>query len=346
MRKTTIGVMLLMFSLSVTGFCKSPKNAEEPSLSKVEKGSFEDTIKDANKAIELNPKDAEAYYNRGTAKGSLGDRIGSMKDFNKAIELKPKYSQAYYSRGFLKNKLGDHTGAMKDFNKVVTLDPKGAIPYYSRGVTKNQLGDKKGALEDLSKAGELGYSESYEMIRKIQSNDDTTGVVLNNLVNDSLDQKAAPVEADYDTNKLFAPVSGRYGFNPSLAFSHGGGTTSLSFSLGGEFFVANQVSFLTNLGIGYANSTTSATSVTFLGGFRFYALKEARAIPYFQVAGGLMYLSSGSASATAAVVSPGVGLMIPINSYTTVNIDVNPAIVFNNGANFYIYTTIGMGFWF
>jgi len=106
MRKTTIGVMLLMFSLSLTGLCKSPENAE----------NYETTIKDSNKAIEINPKNAEAYYNRGKAKASLGDRIGSMKDFNKAIELKPKNADAYYnSRGFLKSNLGDYSGAIKDF---------------------------------------------------------------------------------------------------------------------------------------------------------------------------------------------------------------------------------------
>ena len=37
-----------------------------------------------------------------------------------------------------------------------------------RGCVKSELMDKTGALEDLSKAGELGYSDAYKEIRKIQ----------------------------------------------------------------------------------------------------------------------------------------------------------------------------------
>jgi tetratricopeptide (TPR) repeat protein len=336
MRKATIGIMILVFSLPLTCFCKSSGDAE----------SYESTIKDSNKAIEINPKDAEAYYNRGKAKASLGDRIGSMKDFNKAIDLKPKNADAYYSRGFLKSNLEDYSGAIKDFNKVITLDPKGAVPYYSRGVTKNQLGDKKGALEDLSKAGELGYSEAYELIRKIQAHG-ATDKTLNTSASESLKPAAALTDADCDANKLFTPVAGRYGLNPSLLFSHGGGATSVSFGLAAEALVIDQLSVLTSFSLGYADSGgTSATSFTFLGGLKLYALKEGHALPYFQLAGGLMYISSGGASATAGVFSPGVGLTVPLNNYLTANIEVDPAIVFNNGANFYIYTTIGMGFWF
>ena len=41
------------------------------------------------KAIELNPNDAKAYYNRGLAKSDLQDYKGAIADFNKAIELNP-----------------------------------------------------------------------------------------------------------------------------------------------------------------------------------------------------------------------------------------------------------------
>jgi len=150
-----------------------------------------------------------------------------------------------------------------------------------------------------------------------------------------------------DKNKLFAPVEGRYAINPSLSFSHGGGVTSLSIGLGTEFLIIDQLSFLVNFGVGYADSSgTSATSLLFLSGLRFYMLKEGRVLPYIDMGGGLMYVSSGGTSTKAGVFSPGVGLVVPVNNYATVNINVFPAIVFNNGSNLYIYTTVGMGFWF
>lgn len=39
------------------------------------------------KAIEINPLDFDAYYDRGTCKGKLADKEGACKDWNKALEL-------------------------------------------------------------------------------------------------------------------------------------------------------------------------------------------------------------------------------------------------------------------
>jgi len=49
-------------------------------------GVYRDAIKDYNKAIELDPKYAEAYYNRGVVKAKLRDRWEAIQDYNKAID--------------------------------------------------------------------------------------------------------------------------------------------------------------------------------------------------------------------------------------------------------------------
>lgn len=158
-------------------------------------------------------------------------------------------------------------------------------------------------------------------------------------------ETAASVTCDKD--KLFAPVQGRWGLNPTLSFSHGGGATSFGLGLTTESFVIDQFSILARFNVGYADSNNvSVTSFDFLAGFRLYAMKEGPAIPFFQLGGGVMYASSGSVSATAALVSPGLGFIVPINNYLTANVEVDPAFVFNDGVNFYIATTVGIGFWF
>ena len=163
------GLIVLIFIIVAN---KNGDDKKENELTRNVSGAAQDytagSVQDYTKTIELNPKDALAYYNRGCAKGKLGDFTGAIKDFNTVIELDSKNAEAYYNRGGAKTDLKDYTGAIKDFNIAIELDPKYAKAYYSRGCTKGKSGDRIGALEDLSRAGELGYSRAYEKIKEIQ----------------------------------------------------------------------------------------------------------------------------------------------------------------------------------
>lgn len=44
---------------------------------------------DNTKAIELDPKDADAYYNRGFAYKAKGDSAQAVRDFERYLELAP-----------------------------------------------------------------------------------------------------------------------------------------------------------------------------------------------------------------------------------------------------------------
>ena len=75
------------------GFIANEKNFEGSALFfyqgnvKMQKKEYKEAIEDYDKAIELNPKFAVAYYNRGVAKGRSGDNEGAEEDFAKAKEL-------------------------------------------------------------------------------------------------------------------------------------------------------------------------------------------------------------------------------------------------------------------
>ena len=47
-------------------------------------------------------QDATVYYGRGLAKSAKGDQDGAIADFSKAIELNPKLAVAYFNRGLAK----------------------------------------------------------------------------------------------------------------------------------------------------------------------------------------------------------------------------------------------------
>ena len=63
-------------------------------------GDYQQAIKDYDKAIELDPKDAVAYYRRATAYMDLGDRRQAMKDYKTAARLGDMEAQGFLgSRG-------------------------------------------------------------------------------------------------------------------------------------------------------------------------------------------------------------------------------------------------------
>src|SRR5208283_97365 len=99
------------------------------------------TINDYNKAIELNPKDADAYYNRGNAYKVLRNFKQAISDYNKAIELDPKDADAYRNRGIAYKVLGNFEQAINDYSKAIELDPKDADAYYNRGVVNQASGN-------------------------------------------------------------------------------------------------------------------------------------------------------------------------------------------------------------
>ncbi len=87
-----------------------------------DKGQWDKAIAEYNKAIELNPEYAEAYYNRGTAYAQgKGQFDQAISDFTKAIELNPKHAKAYNNRGITYYKLDQSDHACDDFQKACEL---------------------------------------------------------------------------------------------------------------------------------------------------------------------------------------------------------------------------------
>jgi tetratricopeptide (TPR) repeat protein len=95
----------------------------------------EESIKLYNKAIELNPTVAQAFFNRGACKGNSFDFEGAINDYDKAIELYPEYMEAYGNRGSAKINTFTSKGnldptpeqtesACEDFHKAVSLGDK------------------------------------------------------------------------------------------------------------------------------------------------------------------------------------------------------------------------------
>ena len=67
-----------------------------------------------SKAIEANPKHAEAYFQRGTIFGSVRNDREAIQDYNEAIKINLEYAEAFYRRGISYDRLGNHVQAAQD----------------------------------------------------------------------------------------------------------------------------------------------------------------------------------------------------------------------------------------
>ena len=125
-------------------------------INKGKSGDYYGAISDYTKAIEINPKLFQAYYNRGRAKNSLKDYSGALSDYTKVIEINPRYKDAYIARAITKGRLEDYSGVISDATKAIEINPKDEIAYGLRGYAKQVLGDMQGACFDWRKASSLG----------------------------------------------------------------------------------------------------------------------------------------------------------------------------------------------
>ena len=149
----------------------------------------------ATAAIALEPQNPYLYLNRSAIQAEMTDFISSMDseyshlslesdrsarmreasrtynydeaiaDLNKAAKLAPELPQIYYNRGNLLALSGRFPEAFADYSQAIRLDPLFAEAYFNRGLVQIYMKDTRKGLLDISKAGELGVSEAYTVLK-------------------------------------------------------------------------------------------------------------------------------------------------------------------------------------
>ena len=119
---------------------------------KGELGQYEDAISDCDEAIRLKPDNANAYTNRGNAKIGLGYYEDAISDYDKAIRQQPDNAGAYYNRGNAKSELGRYEDTIADYDEAIRLQPDNAGAYYNRGNAKSELGYYEDTIADYDEA--------------------------------------------------------------------------------------------------------------------------------------------------------------------------------------------------
>jgi tetratricopeptide (TPR) repeat protein len=118
--------------------------------------NFKDAIQDYDRAIQLNPQLAVAYYKRGLAYAAgLGEYERAIQDFDQAIQIDPQNADAYDDRGLAFRALKKYEKAFQSFNHAIELNPNDARTYANRGLVYFDMNQFEPALKDFDDAIKL-----------------------------------------------------------------------------------------------------------------------------------------------------------------------------------------------
>lgn len=132
---------------------------------------FDEALKALDKAIELNPEYALAYFSKGIVFHNLNQLQAAFENYSKAIELDPDMTDAYFNRAqtilaFEKPDEKELRQALEDLDTATDLDPKFIDAHYYTAVVKKKLQDYHGAIESLDKVLEMEPDAVYSKALK------------------------------------------------------------------------------------------------------------------------------------------------------------------------------------
>ncbi|MEQ8791027.1 MAG: tetratricopeptide repeat protein [Pirellulaceae bacterium] len=123
---------VLLFALLVVGACVAAPNwaqsAQSPSAEDLlrqaaraaGKGESAKAVEMANRAIELDPTQADAYYLRGRENFRLGNMKQSLADFDKYVAMRPAAASRQWERGITCYYAGEFEKGAKQFELYQT----------------------------------------------------------------------------------------------------------------------------------------------------------------------------------------------------------------------------------
>lgn len=130
------------------------------------KSDYEGAIKDYNKILKLDSKNATIYGNRGAVKNILEDRKGAIADIKKAIQLEPDNATHYQSLTTVYFDQKKWKNALDYANQAIEKNAEYDLAYYTRGRIKLEMKQKDAACQDFQKALSLGMQDAQYMINE------------------------------------------------------------------------------------------------------------------------------------------------------------------------------------
>jgi len=115
-------------------------------------GDLDKAEADFAHALEIDPENAGAFFERGRLRNMRGDFANAITDFDESIRLKPEHPILYASRAYANLNLHEYEKAIADCSQAIKIFPLYAPAYRHRGCARLALGQIDLALDDLNQA--------------------------------------------------------------------------------------------------------------------------------------------------------------------------------------------------
>lgn len=132
-------------------------------------GRLEEAVVEHERAIEVDPKHAQAHVNLISLYGRLGRAEKAEEQFRAAVALNPSLAEAYYNYGVLLVNGGRMPEAKAAFEKATEVNPLYAEAHLNLGLLLERAGDRAEALGHYRKAAENkpNYRQAHFHIGRI-----------------------------------------------------------------------------------------------------------------------------------------------------------------------------------
>lgn len=91
-----------------------------------------------------------------------------LDDIDYALQLDPLMAVAHYNRGTLLLMMGADADAIDALTRAIEIEPSFGAAYFNRGYARYARGNRDGAESDISRAGQLGISQAYNLLKRMQ----------------------------------------------------------------------------------------------------------------------------------------------------------------------------------
>jgi tetratricopeptide (TPR) repeat protein len=169
---------------------------------------FDLATKSAQRALQLDPKLAQAYTVLGMIHTAEKDFANAQANYREALKLNDNDSDTWFMFGRALFLHDDFAEAAKAFNRALKINPQSVRSYENLARTKDTMGDVKGAEESFKKGLNASRTQKYsdlhiyveygEFLLKLNRLTDSQGVV-----EDALRTVPRNAELRYELSKVY-----------------------------------------------------------------------------------------------------------------------------------------------